>query len=229
MNASLLFLLPFVAFATCGSVTFSTSDLSSGSPSLGNVKASWGTSLDLGGHKTNLNVDYDMKANSGMLKEAKLSGAVDAISYALTQNFASGVTALALSTKKFGATLKASMDSKSMLKEVSAVKTVEKVTLAPSYMIASKVGKIKASYPLMDDVKLNAEVSAKVDDLMDPTTKVEVDYGTTVSDVDISVTVAPLEQTVDVDLKESKTGVVASASFSASGERKVSLKRSVSF
>ena len=95
--------------AVAGSVEFSTSDLAGGSPGLGNIKASWGTSLELGGHKTKLDTVYDMKANEGMLKEAKLSGAVDAVSYALTHNFVSGVQSLVLSTKQAGATLKATL------------------------------------------------------------------------------------------------------------------------
>ena len=103
-----------VPLASGGAPTFefSSTDLTPGSwpPELDNVKGSWSGNINDGDMK--LALSYDRKANKDFLKEATLSGSMAPVSYLLTQNFASGVSKLALSTKQAGATFKSVLSGK---------------------------------------------------------------------------------------------------------------------
>lgn len=231
MTPTFVFAL-LVASAAASSIDLSSSNLAGGTYGVDTVKATIDGTFEvgaLGKIKAAAVGVADMTANSIALKEAKLSGALATMSYTVTHNLASGVTALGLSTKKLGATLKASLDSKSMLKEVGAVKAVDRLTLAPSYLLLSKVGKVQARYTLSDKAAVNAVVKASVDDLGSAAASFDLDYVASVGDTTLMMTVTPLEKSIDVDVKEGASGLVASASMGLDQAPTLSLKKSLSF
>lgn len=235
---TLLLVATAPSLALAGSYTLFTGDLTSGTPSLDNVKATYDTKVG----PSTLSVVYNLKARKDMLAEAKLSGAlpsvVDKVKYALTHNFAKGNTALTLSTSAAGHGFKASGDSDAMMVtsvSASGSATVGDTTVAyePSYGIQSGLAKLKLAAGFGDTgVDLAAEVSATSSG--DLAAEYEVSYSTSIGDGRaLSATVRPADKVAALEVSdtsiESSATWVASADLELGGRPKLALRRAASF
>jgi len=217
--------------AHAGSLEFSTSDLTSGR-SLDNIKGSWGTSFALAGQDLKLDAAYDMKANRDFLKEATVSGAFDEVGYALTHNFASGASKLALTTKQMGAQFKAVLAGSKVLSTVSAKKSLSvadcAVSIEPEVNVADSSAKVKAtaSYALGAGAAINGELTSTNDG--DVSTAFDISYSGEIDGRKVKAVVKPREQEAELTVVDSAIGV-ATATYAVGGEPSLKLKRSVSF
>ena len=121
---------------------------------LDNVKAEWSKDVVLPSplKAAKLLLTYDLKANANFIKQASLAGAVaDKVKYQITHTVASGVTSCTLLSRQAGVTYKAIGDSKELLTQLSASKTVDiasgraALNVEPSYGIKSALAKLKLS------------------------------------------------------------------------------------
>lgn len=119
---------------------------------LDNVQASWSKDLSLPDplKAAKLMVTYDLKASANMIKQASLAGAIaDQLKYQVTHTVASGVTSLALVTRKAGVTFKANGDSKELLSQLSASKAIDvasgraAINVEPSFNVKNNLAKLK--------------------------------------------------------------------------------------
>jgi len=235
-------LLALIGSAAAGSVEFSTTDLGK-RRKIDNIKAGWSTAFSFAGQDLKLATVYDLKAKSDFLKEATLSGSMAPVSYLLTQNFASGVSKLALSTKQAGATFKSVLSGKidwssawlesCNVASVAVVKGAEvagvNLSFEPSFTPGKKLGKVavKAGYALGGGASLAAELVATTEGDMD-IANLELEYQTEYQGRPVSGTLEPLDQTATVVVTDEVYGIVT-ATYKLGGEPKVTAKRAFSF
>jgi hypothetical protein len=237
----LLIAIAGVLSAEAGSIEFSSAALSAGSrPSLDNIKGSWGSDVSLGGVDAHFEAEFDKSENADFLNEASLSGNMDQVAYKVTQNFVSGVSKLALSTKQFGSTLKATVTSK--LKDAADTTKVDSVSATkgmnvggvdlefePSFVPEGMSGTLKttASYDLGSGASILGELSAT--NAGDISYDVEAKYSTDVEGRAVSATIKPLDQKATLEVADTQLGV-ATATYTVGDEKPtLTLKRSFAF
>ena len=220
------------------SVEFSTSNLSQG-PALDNVKAAWGTTVNVKGQAIKVSAAYDMKAKSDFIKEATVAGSISPVNVALTQNFASGVSKLALSAKAAGVTFKSVMTSKmssivesAKLNSITAVKTANigpvDLCFEPSFAVSQMVGSVRllAEYSLGLGATLATDMSVTTEGAYD--VDVDISYAGNLEGRPVSAVVKPLGKAAKLEVKDSQLGVVT-ATYTLGGTPKVTAKRAFSF
>jgi hypothetical protein len=217
--------------AHAGKLEFFSSDLNK-ECALDNIKASWGTSFTLAGQDLKLDAAYDRKAKSDFFKEATLSGAVDCVGYTATHSFATGLSKLTLTTKQFGANVKAVLKGSKVLSTLSATKDITVadigIKLAPSYDLETSKGKVKASasYVVGSGATIHGELSATDEGTIDSTFDVELTR--TLDGRDLSAVVRPLEQEAELQVTDAAIGTLK-CSYATGASPKLTLKRAVSF
>jgi len=180
------------AVAGSGSIELSSTDISRGSRSLDNIKATWSQALKVLGNDATVSAEYDRAANKDFVKEATLSGKVDKVKYELTTNFA-GATDLSLSTTTSdGTTIEAetsmaTMSSVPKFNKLTASRATKLTTLGTttdcdlelSHDCAASESKLKLSSLLGSGVKAIGSIATKGGS---HSTAVEVEYDTTLSE-----------------------------------------------
>lgn len=210
-------------------LTLQSNDLVGGTPALDNVKALWSAAVG----PAKLSLLFDRKAKANGIQEAKLAGSMADIKYVLTHKFGAA-TALALQTKQAGVTVKADGDDTDYLKSVSASYPVDagpaSLVLEPSYMVKSKVAKLKvsAAMALAGGLGLSSKLTATGTD--DISADLSVDYDVSLgNDLALSASVSPLDKEGEVTLTGSTQNPsatwVGSASMAMGESPQLTLKR----
>jgi hypothetical protein len=242
--ARFVLLVAAVPAVLAGSVEFSSTDLVGKKPSLDNVKASWGTKFSVAGMDLKIDTQYDQKAKPDFLKEATLSGTVAPVSYSVTQNFVSGASKLALSTKQAGATFKAVLSGKldvggawleSGKLDSVAITKAEKfqgidITLEPSYTPAKQLGELKAQVKkaLGSGLSVTGEAVATTGGAVS-VKKVELALAKELDGRPVKAVVSPLSKVLEVQITDKDWGVATATYALGTNLPKVNVKRSFSF
>jgi len=123
--------LAFASVAAGGSVDITSTNIAQGKGGFDNLVAKWGKALDMGGLKTNLDVEYDYGRNKNMVSSATLSGdlAEDGnlkVGYEVAHDFNADSTeaTLTASTTQSGTTVSAEYSTADQLREISANRDV---------------------------------------------------------------------------------------------------------
>ena len=217
------------------SATVSSSDLAS-SPGFGNLKATWDTDLELAGSKAKLSLLYDMKAKKDFVNQAKLTGALADVKYAVTHAISSGVTSATLTTKQAGHVFKAVGDTASQLTQVAAKGSASvggiDIDYEPAYLVKKGLSKLSLGAGLGGGLSAAGTVSAT------SASDIDVDYSLAYDTSlgkgrQLSATVTPADQAASIDLVDSITEPgatwVASMDVAVGSKPKLNLMRSMKF
>lgn len=231
-------LMALTAAASAGSLEFSTTNLAGARKGIDNIKGSAGTTCTVRGAPIKITAAYDMKAKSEFIKELSVAGTMDPMAYCVTQSFAAGTSKLALSTNKFGSTLKAVITSKltalgRTTAELSAVKRASiagglELSIVPAYAVTKNVGRLTttAAYSLGGGAVVEGELITTTSG--DVAADVEVVYDTKLDGRTITATLKPFAQALVASVTDASVGVMT-ASYTLGGKPKFAVKRSVSF
>jgi len=209
-----------------------SSDLSAGSKALDNIKGRWSQTLNFLGKEATIDAEYDRKERQDFLKEARLTGKVDDVSYELKTGFGDTHELTVSADTKDGTSLEVVADNTNGLTKVTAGRDVkiqgQECSVEASHQPKSSASKLKLSSVLGHGVSGSATwtVGNRLNDA-----DYELEYASSVTEGrELKASLNPKDGSGDIEYVDSKTmDATITASMDLGGKPKLTVKRAWSF